>query len=162
MLQAVLKLALPLAATVLVACGGVDSPEPVTVLPPQEQPVQEAPSPVPLTPQQQYEALLNEASQAKAEAEANAANGPCTADEQCSTLTFRDPLPPCYFTSILDYSTASPTAALASAAADRYAVAALAAEAIAPPPNIIASCVSQPEVRPLACIQGSCQRGFSF
>lgn len=142
MLQKILTISLALAATVLVACGGTDPTE--------------------LTQEQKYESLLNEVNLAKAEAEANAASGPCTHDDQCSTLILRSPLPPCYFTTVVDYSTATPTAAAVSAAAARHDSAAEAAEAIAPPSDVSGSCFSQTDSRPLLCMEGSCQRGFRF
>lgn len=149
MLQKALRTATVVATALLVACGGNDAPESTP-----GQPAGETP-----TLQAQYEALLAQANAAEAEAKAKAKLD-CTSQEQCSTLTFRSPLAPCFFTTPLDYSTAdSANAAEVEAAATRYETAAQAAEAIAPPSNVSGSCFTNADLRPLACIDNRCQRG---
>lgn len=141
-----------MATVLLVACGGNDAQESTSGQPASETPTLEA----------QYQALLTQANAAKAEAEAHAQSGPCTSDAQCATLVFRSPLAPCFDTTTLDYSTASENAAVAEAAAARYATAAAQAEAIAPPSNVSGSCFTNVDLTPLACIDNRCQRGFVF
>lgn len=149
MLQKALKTATVVATAWLVACGGNDEPASTP-----GQPAGETP-----TLQAQYEALLAQANAAEAEAKAKAKLD-CTSSEQCSTLTFRSPLAPCFFSTFLEYSTAdSANAAEVEAAATRYEVAAQAAEAIAPPSNVSGSCFINVDMRPLACIDNRCQRG---
>jgi hypothetical protein len=152
MLHKALRTATVVATAWLVACGGNDAAESTP-----GQPAGETP-----TLQAQYEALLLQANEAKAEAEAKA-SVVCSSNEQCSTLTFRSPLAPCFDTTPLDYSTAdSANAAEVEAAAARYATAAGAAEAIAPPSNVSGSCFTNVNLVPLACIDNRCQRGFVF
>lgn len=142
-------------AALLASCGGGGSGEGSGgATQPQAQPA--------LTQDQEYQALLTEANAAKAEAVSLAASGPCTADDQCSTLTFRSPLGPCNETSTTDYSLVSAGAAAASAAAARYERAASEAEAIAPPTNVTGSCFVNVDATPLICLENSCQRGFRF
>lgn len=148
MLHKALRTATVVATALLVACGGNDEPASAS-----GQPAGETP-----TLQAQYEAFLAQANAAKAEAEAKA-SVVCSSNEQCSTLTFRSPLAPCFDTT-LDYSTAdSGNAAEIEAAATRYETAAQAAEAIAPPSNVSGSCFTNVDLRPLACIDNRCQRG---
>lgn len=148
MLQKALRTATVVATALLVACGGNDEPASAS-----GQPAGETP-----TLQAQYEAFLAQANAAKAEVEAKA-SVVCSSHEQCSTLTFRSPLAPCFDTT-LDYSTAdSANAAEVEAAATRYETAAQAAEAIAPPSNVSGLCVINADLRPLACIDNRCQRG---
>lgn len=152
MLHKALRTAALVTTAWLVACGGNDAQEPTAGLPADGAP----------TLQAQYEALLQQANAAKADAEAKAMLD-CTSNEQCATLSFRDPTAPCFFTTFLDYSTAdSASAAEVEAAADRYASAAEAAEAIAPPSNVSGSCFTSVDLTPLACIDNRCQRGFVF
>lgn len=135
----------------LVACGGNDAPVSTS-----EQSTDES------AQQAQYQSLLAQANEAQTEAVAKA-KVDCTSNEQCFTLSFRSPLAPCFDTTTLDYSTAdSANAAEVEAAANRYATAASAAEAIAPPSNVSASCVTNVDLRPLSCIDNRCQRGFVF
>ncbi len=149
MLHKALRTATVVATALLVACGGNDEPASAS-----GQPAGETP-----TLQAQYEAFLAQANAAKAEAEAKA-SVVCSSNEQCSTLTFRSPLAPCFFSTFLDYSTAdSANAAEVEAAAARYETAAQAAEAIAPPSNVSGSCFTNADLRPLACIDNRCQRG---
>ena len=112
------------------------------------------------TTESQYLALLQEAQQQKVEAIRLASDGPCSSDNQCSTLSFREPLPPCYFVSSTDYSLVSPTAAAASAAAANYDSLAKQAEAIAPPSNVSGSCFVNSNGLPLICLENRCQRGM--
>jgi hypothetical protein len=148
MLQKALRMAALVTTAWLVACGGNDAQEPT--------------ADGALTLQAQYDALLLQANEAKAEAEAKAMLD-CTSNEQCATLTFRSPLAPCFDTTALDYSTAdSANAAEVEAAAARYATAAEAAEAIAPPSHVSGACFTNVNLTPLACIDNRCQRGFVF
>jgi hypothetical protein len=192
MLQKALKTATVVATALLVACGGNDAPESTSGQPAAEQPnqpvveqpnqpvveqpnqpvVEQPNQPVVEQPNQpvveqptlleQYEALLAQANVAEAEAKAKAKLD-CTSSEQCSTLTFRSPLAPCFFSTFLEYSTAdSANATEVEAAANRYETAAQAAESIAPPSNLSGSCFTNVDMRPLACIDNRCQRGFVF
>lgn len=150
MLQRALRTATVVTTALLVACGGNDVPASTSGQPASEMP----------TLQEQYDALVTQANAAQAEAEAKAKLD-CTSNEQCSTLSFRSPLAPCFFTTSLDYSTAdSANAAEVEAAAARYATAATAAEAIAPPSNVSGTCFTNVDLTPLACIDNRCQRGF--
>jgi len=115
-----------------------------------------------LTQEQQYQSLLNDVNAAKAKAVATAASSPCTTDNQCSTLVFHSPVPPCYETFTMDYSLVSTGATAASAAASQYAQAASAAQAIAPPTGVTGSCFQNQDLRPLLCLDNYCQRGFRF
>ena len=139
-----ISLAQSLLVLFLGACGGSD----------------DTPTSRPQTQEEQYQALLESATQAKAEAVLLAAAEPCSSDSQCSTLSFRDPFPPCHFTSSVDYSMAAPTAAAASAAAANYDSLARQAEAIAAPSNITGSCSTNVDLKPLICLENKCQRGF--
>lgn len=148
MLQKALRTATVVTTVLLVACGGNDAPESTS-----GQPADGA-----ATLQAQYEALLLQVNEAKAEAEAKAKLD-CTSNEQCSTLSFRSPLGLCFDTT-LDYSTAdSANAAEVAAAASRYAAAATAAEAVAPPSNVSGSCFTNVDLSPLTCVDNRCQRG---
>ena len=134
-------------ACLLAACGGGSDSAPAATQPTQEE---------------QYAALTAEATAARAEVVENAASGPCDSDAQCSSLTLRDYSPVCPFNTVVDYSLASPTAAAARAAAERYDRAASEAAALAPPSNAIPGCFENPEMRPLICLENRCQRGFRF
>ena len=116
MLQKALRTATVVTTLLLVACGGNDAPESTS-----GQPADGAP-----TLQAQYEALLLQVNEAKAEAEAKAKLD-CTSNEQCSTLSFRSPLAPCFDTTTLDYSTADSANAAEVAAAATSAALALSA-----------------------------------
>jgi len=133
------------ASLVIAACGGSSETEAV------------APQP---TQAEQYQSLLISANEARVEAVALAASGPCTSDGQCASLAFRSSLPPCYETTTIVYSLATPTAAAASAAAAKYNTIAGEAESIAPPSSSTGSCFENVDLRPLICLESSCQRGF--
>lgn len=149
MLHKALKTATVVTTAWLVACGGNDEPASASGQPAGEMP----------TLQAQYEALLAQANAAQAEAAAKAKLD-CSSDEQCSTLSFRSPLAPCFDTTSLDYSTAdSANAAEVEAAATRYETAAQAAEAIAPTSNVSGTCFTNVDLRSLTCTDNRCQRG---
>ncbi|MBZ8142329.1 hypothetical protein CLD22_20810 [Rubrivivax gelatinosus] len=110
--------------------------------------------------QTQYETLLTQAEAAREDVQSLALPGPCTTDSQCSTLTLASPLPPCYDDERHDYSTASPQAAAAEAAARRHHALARQARAIAPSRPVRAGCFTQVELAPLICENSRCQRGL--
>ena len=131
------------ALLVAAACGGTDE---ISVSGP--------------TQEEQFAAIQARASEARAQVEALASTEPCTASSQCSVLVLRRGFVRCASETVIDYSTASPTAQAASAAADRFNELQTLAEPLAPPDNTTGSCTQLVNLMPLHCIANKCVRAF--
>ena len=131
-------------ALVLQACGGGSNNDPDTPAQPES------------------EQLRNQTAIKAQEVEALVETTPCSASSQCQTLVLQPKSPPCFFSRRLDYSTASPKANAASAAATEYNALSARAFDLEPPSNVSGSCSENIDFTPLNCVQNKCVRQFVF
>ncbi len=103
-----------------------------------------------------YQMAIDQAAAKQAEAIALAPASPCSAVQQCSALSFVEPMGHCTSQRFQAYSLATPTADAASAAAADERALAIHAVALAPPPvTACAQVISSPPS--LACVASTCQ-----
>jgi hypothetical protein len=118
------------AAAALAACGGGDSAD----LPPVS--------------------LREQAIQQQAAALARIQTGPCTANSQCSYVTFFEPIFSCSQGTYAPYVKVSRTANFVVEAAEEQRRTALKARALEPPPNF--ACIQSVDIVNSVCVQSAC------